>query len=108
MTNLLTMFRGENGMNVSFRIVDSSGTEQSLDAYNAADSTIVFKNAANVADLTVTSTYFSFSSPNVVWVPQDTDWAALTKKNYTVYIHLRNDSTPLETISKHYMCIEEV
>jgi hypothetical protein len=103
------IFRGENGQNYPFQIVSESGVAEILTLYNVAESRIEIKDPEDLDTivLTLTSTDFTFSTPNVIWIPTDAHTALLPKINYVCFVHLINVTTSLETISKHFLTIEK-
>ena len=103
------IFRGENGQLYPFQIISESGTTENLSLYVDTESRIEIKDPDDLDTivLTLTSADFTFSSPNVIWTPTDAHTALLPKSHYVCFVHLINVTTNLETISKHFLTIEE-
>lgn len=103
------IFRGENGQQYPFQIVSESGVAETLSLYVAAESRIEIKDPDDLDTivLTLTDADFTFSSPNVIWIPTDAHTTALPKSHYVCFVHLIKAATNLETISKHFLVIQE-
>ena len=110
MTTLARIRRGENGMPYQFRIISESGIEEDLTQYNLSESYINIKNPSDLSlelKLEGSENDISISSPNVIWKPTDSQTAQLLDYNYVCFVHLVNAATKLETISKHFLAVED-
>lgn len=94
MVNLLEIYEAEKGEPIAITIRNPEGKSIDISWAVTADSKIEVKNDDDTVVLTLTSTDFAITSPDVIWTPTATHLSALTKGVvYECFVHLTKTST---------------
>ena len=94
MTELLQLYEAEQGEPCEIKVKNEEGNPIDISWAVPAESKIEVKDIDDNVILTMTSSTFTITTPNVIWTPTSAQLNTLTKEIvYTCFIHLTKLST---------------
>jgi len=99
--------RGENGF-IEPITIKQGGANRALTPFLEADTTIQFSLVyRGTVALTLTSTDFDFSTPDIDWTITDTHLDALPESTYYATVYLRHNGNALEEHADFQLIIRD-